>query len=179
LSSLAGDAPSTSAFVLTGSGATEAALREQFARAGTLHVAAPFRVNAASPLFSPILLADTPEPASPGNDGVLELREVMNLQLPARAAVVSDPAALSMRDAAGESAVVQWAWRAAGAQRVVLQRWAADDGAGGAVVAALYARLRRGEDAPEALAGARQSVRRMAGRSAPAYWAGWFSLGEP
>ncbi len=56
------------ATVLSGAAATEAAVRAQGPAASFLHVAAPFRMNGASPLFSPILLAGGPgavEPAPP------------------------------------------------------------------------------------------------------------------
>ena len=166
--------------VHAGASATENAVREQLGRAGTLHIAAPFRVNGASPLFSPILLAEQPEAAPTAEaDGVLELREVMNLDLSARVAVVSDPAALSMRDAAADAGIVQWAWRGAGATHVVLQRWRVPDAVDDAVVGELHRRLRQGQDPAAALAEARQAIRRLPGRSAPFYWAGWFSLGGP
>ena len=50
------------ATVLSGAAATEAAVRAQGPAASFLHVAAPFRMNGASPLFSPILLAVSPRP---------------------------------------------------------------------------------------------------------------------
>ena len=40
---------------LTGAAATEATFRNQAAGATLLHVAAPFKINSASPLFSPVL----------------------------------------------------------------------------------------------------------------------------
>ena len=63
--------------------ATEATLAERLPQADVIHLAAPFRVNGASPLFSPVLLA--PDPA---NDGALEAREIMNLDLHAGVAVL-------------------------------------------------------------------------------------------
>ena len=93
--------------VLAGPGATEPAVREAIGRATVLHIAAPFRINAASPLFSSVLLTaperaaagaavtapgdapvGAPRPAAavdPANDGALELREVMNVSATARA----------------------------------------------------------------------------------------------
>ncbi len=94
--------------VIQAEAASEAAVREGMVRADVLHVAAPFRVNGASPLFSPILLA--PDAA---NDGTLESREIMNLDLAARLAIFSDGAAMTMREAADEVPAVAWAWRAA------------------------------------------------------------------
>jgi CHAT domain-containing protein len=50
--------------VLSGTAATEAAVRAHL-RASLLHVAAPFRINAASPLFSSILLSSPAVPVPP------------------------------------------------------------------------------------------------------------------
>ena len=95
----------TETTMLTGAAATEQALRDAIGRAGIVHLAAPFRINSASPLFSSVLLSspETPAAAAPvtapmlrrlrrprrratasgarrrANDGALELREVMNL----------------------------------------------------------------------------------------------------
>ena len=103
---------------LTGPGATESALVERLPAADVVHLAAPFRVNGASPLFSPMLLA-----RDPATDGTLEAREVMNLDLRADVAVLSDGGAMSMRDAADEVGMIAWAWRAAGVRNLVLPRW--------------------------------------------------------
>ena len=45
------------AAILTGEAATESAVRAQAAGASIVHIAAPFRMNGASPLFSAILLS--------------------------------------------------------------------------------------------------------------------------
>ncbi len=94
-------------------------MRERLAQADIIHLGAPFRVNGASPLFSPMLLA-----TDAANDGALEAREIMNLDLHAGVAVLSDGASMTMRDAADEVGAVGWAWRAAGVPAIVLPRWA-------------------------------------------------------
>jgi len=157
---------------LTGAAATEAALREHLPLAGVLHLGAPFRVNGASPLFSPILLA--PDPAS---DGALETREIMNLDLRATVAVLSDGASMSMRDAADEVGSIGWAWRAAGVPAIVLPRWATDEAASTAMLSALHERLRAGDPPDTALQAARARVRAGRATSAPFYWASWMLLG--
>jgi hypothetical protein len=126
--------PDRTPTVLAGAGATEQAVRAALGRARVVHLAAPFRINAASPLFSSVLLTapDAPPPAAsgaandapvpaprpaevdPANDGALELREVMNASSAARLALLTDGAAISMRDSAAAADVVQWGWLAAG-----------------------------------------------------------------
>ena len=165
---------------LSGAAATEAALRTQIVRASILHVAAPFRMNGASPLFSPILLSpDSVAPDPPAdNDGVLEMREVMNLDLHARVAVLSDGASASMRDAGPSAETVRWAWRAAGVPSIVLSRWSVDDAALTSMLKELYARLKDGEPPETALQGARTAVRVGEDSRAPYFWAGWMAVGR-
>jgi hypothetical protein len=107
--------------------------------ADALHLAAPFRVNSASPLFSPTLFSEPPaakranEKTAPGTrvtsrdvqsrDVQLDAREVFNLQSSARLIMLSDPAALSVRDASRGIAPIQWAWRATGAATLIFRRW--------------------------------------------------------
>jgi tetratricopeptide (TPR) repeat protein len=155
------------ALLIEGTGATEAALRERLPSADVIHLAGPFRINGASPLFSPLLLA----PQS-GADGALEVREIMNLELTARAAVVSDGAAMSMWDAADEVPAVAWAWRAAGVPAVLLSRWAADDKPSDELLADLHRQLRTGP-ADAALRAAGTKVRSRDATAAPFFWAGW------
>ena len=58
----AGSGPRMTQGCARGAAATERALRDALPRAGRIHIAAPFRINAASPLFSSIVLT---EPAPP------------------------------------------------------------------------------------------------------------------
>jgi CHAT domain-containing protein len=173
--------------VLSGSAATEPALRTQATTASVLHLAAPFRMNGASPLFSPILLAvapapaaDAPAPAAPAgeNDGLLETREIMNLDLRAAVAVFSDGAATSMRDSAAAADTVRWAWRAAGVPAIVMSRWAGDDAAATAMLGEFYKRLKAGDTAEAAMHGARAVVRAREETRAPYFWAGWMVVGR-
>jgi tetratricopeptide (TPR) repeat protein len=194
---LAGDADPERTVVITGSAATESTLRQRMPSATVLQIAAPFRVNSASPLFSPILLATSPpsspptgqtgdKPAppadpDPADDGALETREVMNLNLQARVIVLSDGAALAMRDAADEAGTIAWAWRAAGIPSVVMPRWRADesdaDAASLEFMRELHRRLRAGDPPDAAMQSARATLRARPTLSAPFYWAGWILIG--
>ncbi|HEX2455421.1 MAG TPA: CHAT domain-containing tetratricopeptide repeat protein [Vicinamibacterales bacterium] len=169
------------AIALTAHGATERAARESLPKAGVIHLAAPFRVNGASPLFSPILLADEPEDSDPqptNDDGTLEAREIVNMDLHARVAVLSDPAALSMRDGADGAAIVQWAWRASGVPTLVLPRWASDEAVCAELLREAHRGLKEGRTPTEAFQGARHLFRGRQASSAPFYWAGWLIIGR-
>ena len=155
--------------VISGEQATEALLRDRLPHADTIHIAAPFRISGASPLFSPLLVA--PDPA---NDGILEPRELMNFPLQARLAILSDGGAMSMRDAADKVPVVAWAWRAAGVPALVLPRWPTNPAASSEFLAALHARLRAG-DAPDVAVQAVRATLRHGG-APPSAWATWLLI---
>jgi CHAT domain-containing protein len=167
--------------VLSGAAATEAAVRERAPAASMLHFAVPFRMNGESPLFSPMLLSSDFSAATrqtKDDDGVLETREVMNLDLHARVAVFSDGAATSMRDASPAADTVRWAWRVAGIPAIVLPRWAGDAGASSAWMNEMYKALQSGSEPDAALQRARAAMRADEDTRAPYFWAGWMLIGR-
>ncbi|MEO6212291.1 MAG: CHAT domain-containing protein [Vicinamibacterales bacterium] len=165
---------------LTGAAATEDALRAEAASSSVLHLAAPFRINAASPPFSPVLLAqredaDRVTEASSRN-GIFETREVPAAGIHTRVALFSDPSTMSMRDGAGAVPVVQWMWRAGGVETLILRRWESDERATNDLLASFYQLLRAGRTAPEAMALASAAARKNPVPEPPAVWAGWLVL---
>jgi CHAT domain-containing protein len=188
---------------LTGAAASEPAVRDAIGRAAIVHLAAPFRINSASPLFSSVLLsssdaaaptsaatADVPAtPAAPASepppaarpdaasDGALELREVMNLTAAARLAMLTDGAAMAMRDSAAAVDVVEWGWLAAGVPSILIARWAAPPESRDRLLGELHKRLRAGEPLGTAWAAAQQSLRSAPATAAPVHWAGWMLIG--
>jgi CHAT domain-containing protein len=92
-------------------------------------------------------------------------------------AILSDASAMSMRDAADEASLVQWAWRAAGVPSLTMARWRTDTKAAEDLLAGFHQRLRAGEKPERALHAAQSAVRASEGRSAPFYWAGWVLIG--
>jgi len=180
--------------VLTGAAATERAVRDALPRADRLQVSAPFRINAASPLFSTVVLT-TPDPAQPApaadgaapgparpadaaDDGALELREVMNLSSAARLAILSDGAATAMRDGAATVHVLEWGWLAAGVPSLIVARWSAPPPARDRLMTELHTRLQAGETPARALSAAQRAVRATPGLAAPINWAGWILAGS-
>jgi CHAT domain-containing protein len=101
----------------------------------------------------------------------------MNLSLDAGIVVLSDGAAMSMRDGASASGLVQWGWLAAGVPSLVVSRWTALEGAP-RVLAEFHRGLRDGNAVPEAMRRAQLAVRAAEGMSAPVHWAGWATLGR-
>jgi tetratricopeptide (TPR) repeat protein len=176
--------------IVSGSRVTESLVRHVAPLTGLLHVGLPFRLNSASPLFSPLV---TSRPWSPvegnaraaapapdaGNDGVIEARDILNMDLRATLAVLADGGALSMREAAAAAPTMQWAWRAAGVPTLAIARWTTEAGSSERLVSEFYARLRAGDAPAAALQAARRRVRTGGGTSAPAHWAGWLIIGGP
>ena len=159
--------------------ATEEAFRTAAASATTLHVTGPFRLNAASPLFSPLLLtppAEASEPPDASANGIFEVREVPTAGVTARTLVVSDPAALTMRDAAAAVATLSWVWRAGGTDTLLVRRWTSDPTATNALLAEFYKALRDGSTPVDALQAARAALRKAAPDTPPSVWAGWLVL---
>jgi CHAT domain-containing protein len=169
--------------LVSGAAATKAATRDSLARAGVIHLAALFRASHGNVLFSSALLAppaaDAPAARrfDPG-EATLDLRDVINSTLAARLVVISDGAALSMRDAASDAGTVQWAWQAAGVRATVLSRWTTDEAAAAAFLQELHRQLHDGRTPPDAAFRARQAVRRSTSWSAPFYWSGWIGIGQ-
>jgi len=165
--------------VVAGPSATESAFRDRAPAASVLHIAAPFRVNSASPLFSPILLGGDADATAPERDGTLEARELFDLDLHARVAVFTDGAALSMRASVTTVDIVGWAWRAAGVPSIIVPRWTTDPAATTVLLEAFYKELKAGITVDEALQRARAAVRAREDMQAPIFWAGWMLMGPP
>ena len=93
-------------------------------------------------------------------DGTLETREIMNLNIPARVAILSDGAAMSMRNGASAADVVQWGWLAGGVPSLLLARWPGDGAASDVLLAEFHRGLVNGSDPAAALHAARARRRR-------------------
>lgn len=154
--------------LLAGPEATAAAAKSAAVSAPIVHVGAPFRINAASPLFSAVLLTD----------GRLDARDVFEWQTAATVVTLADPAALSMRDGASAIVPIHWAWSAAGAEGMIVRRWGGSEEHAAKLLARAYEQIRGGKGAAEALHAARAAGRQETATRAlgPASWAGWLVL---
>ena len=172
--------PAAARGVLLGPELTESAFRGAVMGADALHIGVPFRLNSASPLFSRALLT-APEAATAANasdDGLLEAREVMNLDLQAGVTILTDGGTFSMRDAAAAAGTLQWVWRAAGSASMIVPRWASDDPSSDKLLAEFHRRVHAGETSAAALRASLATVRAAEGTRAPWYWARWMVLGR-
>jgi CHAT domain-containing protein len=172
------DPPAT---VLSGIAATESAFRDGGQRAAIVHIAAPFRMNGASPLFSSILLTSESEAGEPVSekDGVLEARDVMNFEPRPHLTVFTDGSSASMRGAAAAADIVSWAWRAAGSPSIVLPRWETDNQARAVFLKSMYTNtVMSGSSVEGAARMATADLRAEEATRAPYYWAAWQVIGR-
>jgi hypothetical protein len=154
-------------------------VRTAAATASVLHLEGPFRVNAASPLFSSVLVKG-PDAAITSatltDNGVIEGREVPSAGFSTQLVVLADPASLSMRDSAASLTPLHWVWRAGGTNALLVRRWAGDEAIAADLLAAFYKAVRGGASAVDALHTAQAEVRKAAPAAPPAAWAGWLVL---
>jgi CHAT domain-containing protein len=160
------------ATILTGPEATEAAVKAQTGRADILHFAAHAELNELTPLTSSLLLS----PGS-GEDGRLEVREILGLALRARLVVLSGCATGLGRLSRGDELVgLQRAFLYAGAHTIVATLWTVDDMAAYELMETFYAELQRAGPA-RALRAAQRSI--MGRFAHPYFWAAFTFTGAP
>ncbi len=158
-----------SSTIASGGEATVDAARRLAAASDILHIDAPFRMSAASPLFSSVLLAGTGDAAGAGR---WELREWFDEPGRARVLVLPDGSSFNSPAAGLALDALAWAAAVAGVSTVAIGRWPSDGFANDALLAAWHERLAKHPTAPAtALRDATAAVRAASG-SAPSGWAG-------
>ena len=160
--------------VLTGAAASELALKQaDLAEFGLLHFAAHAVVDDAKPERSAVLLA----PGSPDEDGMLQIREIVGLDLEGRVVVLTACRSASGTVLEGEGVIgLARAFFQAGARGVVGALWPLRDDEAARLIHDFGTELARGRSLAEALAQARSAAVR---RGAPsAAWAGIVLLGD-
>lgn len=167
----------------TGGEATEAALRAKLSEGRVVHVATHGLLNARSPMFSRIELARGGAPATPRDDGRLEVHEVLDLAIRSPLVFLSgcetgSGNAWSTSFARGDDyATLAEAFLYAGARNVVSTLWRIEDRGAASFASSFYSAL--GTKSPvEALGAAQRAM--LAGRdyASPYYWAGYVISGD-
>ena len=160
--------------VLVGADATERAFRTLAPARGIVHLATYGVLNKHNPLFSYVELG-----AGGGEDGRLEVHEVLGLTLNARLLVLS---ACQTGLAAGTLADVpagdDWvgftqAFLFSGASNVLATLWPVQDIATAQFMERFYTELAAGRPEAEALAEAQRAALRESNTAHPFYWAGF------
>lgn len=168
--------------VFVGADAREDRVKVEAKRHRILHFASHSFLDDASPLYSQIVLAPSVGGAAEdiaADDGLLEAREIMDLDLQADLAVLSACETGRGRVGAGEGVIgLTWAFFVAGCPTAVVSQWKVDSASTSELMLAFHRRLRAGQPTASALRQAALSVKRDARYRHPFYWAGFVVVGD-
>ena len=164
---------------LTGDRATETAVKAaNLAQYRAIHFAVHASIDEQFPDRSALRLAKN---SGPGQDGLLQAREVLSLPLNAQLVTLSacDAGSGRVEGLAGMNSLVQ-AFLMAGARTVVASTWAAEDNATAELMRSFYLHLKNGGDKAESLTLAKRDFLAKYGSNAqPFLWAGFRLVGDP
>ncbi len=162
--------------------ATESTLRGALARSSIVHVASHAILNAVSPMFSRIELAQSAS-TTPADDGRLEVHELLGIPVKSRLVFLSgcetgagSAGSTSFRKGQ-DYATLSQAFLYAGARDVIATLWKIDDERAAAFAGRFYAQLAN-RPAVEALAMAQREMIQDASLSTPRYWAAYTLSGS-
>lgn len=167
--------------LLIGKEATEGRLRSELGKARYVHLATHGFLNEAAPLYSALAL--TP---SEGSDGLLEARELMELDLKAEMVVLSACETGLGKQVRGEGVLgLTWALFVAGTPSSVVTHWQVEDASTGALMQAFYRGLLQPPvkgAAPlskaQALRTAQLQLLKSKRQGHPYYWAPFVLVGD-
>ncbi len=168
-----------SSAVLTGANASESKWKALAPTHEILHLAAHGVLNTTNPLYSYILMR-----AGNGEDGYIEAREILDLNLNASLVVLSACETGRGGFRYGEGVVgLSWALMVAGAPATVVSQWKVDSAGTTEFMLAFHRALRQGTSRPFAgkAAALRSAALRLSADSAyrhPYYWAGFALVGD-
>jgi CHAT domain-containing protein len=166
--------------ILTGSAATEETLKAEAGRFPILHFATHGLLDDEHPLYSRLLLASS----NGSDDGFLEAREIMKLDLHADLAVLSACQTARGTIGPGEGLIgMSWAFFIAGTSTTVVSQWKVDS-ASTALLMVSFHRAWKGADKPapvnkaEALRRAAMRLMSLPKYRHPFYWSGFVVIGS-
>jgi len=169
----------TQSHIYLGVNATKDRVRSETANAGTLHFAVPTLLDDVNPLYSFITLSSGDNSQS---DGLLQTRELINLQTTARLVVHSAASLSNDRINTGEAMIgLTWSWFVAGAPSTVLTRWTIDGPGVTHLMADFHGKLRARMPGAKAsvLQQSSLALRHIPEYHHPYYWASFALLGNP
>ncbi|HUK89587.1 MAG TPA: CHAT domain-containing tetratricopeptide repeat protein, partial [Blastocatellia bacterium] len=169
--------------VLIGSQAHKDVVKTEARRADVLHVAAHGFVDDASPMYSGLTLWRGDD----GDDGLLQVWEIMKLKLEANTAVLAACETAGGHIGAGEGVIgLAWAFFVAGCPTTVVSQWRVESRSTTDLMVEFHRNLISRENGvrpimtkAEALRQAELKVLRSARYRHPFYWAGFVLIGDP
>jgi CHAT domain-containing protein/Tfp pilus assembly protein PilF len=170
----------THSHIFIGSEAREGVVKTEAPKYEVLHFATHGLLDNHNPLFSYLTLAQTA--GEPNEDGLLEAREIINMDLHARLAVLSACQTARGRVGAGEGVIgMSWALFVAGVPTTVASQWKVDSASTTRLMIDFHRRLtmRHPKEAKaEALRQATLGLLRSERYRHPFYWAGFVMIGD-
>jgi CHAT domain-containing protein/Tfp pilus assembly protein PilF len=170
--------------VFIGAEAREAVVKTEAPKYEVLHFATHGLLDNRNPMFSYLIMAQTD--VDPNQDGLLEAREIINMNLHAKLAVLSACQTARGWVGAGEGVIgMSWALFVAGVPTVVASQWKVDSASTASLMVDFHRRLtmRRAnpklrEGKAEALRQAELELLRSERYRHPFYWAGFVMIGD-
>ena len=165
--------------IYLGVNATKDRVTSEIARASILHFAVPTLLDDVNPMYSFITLSSRDN--SQG-DGLLQTREILNLQTSARLVVHSACLLSNDRINSGEAMTgLTWSWFVAGSPTTVLTRWDGDGSSVTQLMTDFHSKLRGRMPGTKAsvLQQSSLALRRSPEYRHPYYWANFALLGNP
>lgn len=152
-----------------GAEARESTFKKEAPRFDVLHIATHGFVDDDNPMYSALELSAS---GDAHEDGRLEAREILRLDLHAQLAVLSACETGRGKIARGEGVIgLAWAFLAAGCPRTVVSQWKAESASTKELMIAFHRALRGGEAPAHALRTAQLALMRKPGYEHPFYWA--------
>lgn len=170
-----------SAQVLTGKAANETTFREMASRFGILHLGTHAELNAASPMYSRLVLSKGGNELDPDDDGYLHVYELYELDLRAQLAVLTACGTGSGSEDGGEGVrSLGYGFAYAGCPSLVVSLWNIDEKVSAEIIAHFYGYLADGLPKHKALRQAKLDFLAKAPDelSLPYYWAGMVLVGD-
>ena len=169
--------------VYVGAQASESLVKQDAGKFNVIHLAAPALLSDASPLYSRIALSQTEENGK--DDGLLEVREIMKLNLSADLLVLSSSESGRDRYATGDAmSCLAWSLFIAGCPSSVTGRWATGSPSTTELILELHRSLQAAStprvplSKAKALQRAMLRVLRSGQYQHPFYWAGFSLVGD-
>ncbi len=168
--------------LFTGANASEKQFKQSASTYSTIHLATHGVLDNTHPLYSYLLLAKAD--GDMDNDGLLEAREIMSMNIHADLAVLSACETAQGRVGAGEGMIgMSWAFFVAGVRTTVASQWKMNSTSTSQLMVNFYQALKldervNAEKKAEALRTAELSLMKDARYRHPFYWAGFVMVGS-
>lgn len=172
----------SSSRVFIGGNARKSVFRSEASKYSVIHLATHGILDDNSPMYSRLVMARSEN--DPNDDGLLEAREIMQLDLQADLVVLSACQTARGRVGAGEGMIgMSWAFFVAGVPTMVASQWKVDSASTAKLMIDFHKRLRSAGSTPSrnkenALRQAALSLMKEPRYRHPYFWAGFVLIGK-